>query len=90
MKSLSCEVRGSPIDDSLRKRLAKAVSTHGERRVIAVLGCSAYAIARALAGLNVSAGTTALVEAGLARMAGEEAHTASRLADAKQIAGGRP
>jgi hypothetical protein len=78
---------GIPLPLEQRQRLGREIAARGERRVAAALApASRTAITRALAGLGIRPGSAALIERGFAKLDAEDA----RLADAKQIAGGRP
>ncbi|MGC4116145.1 MAG: hypothetical protein QM765_16505 [Myxococcales bacterium] len=60
--------RGHRLPTPVRTRLAQAVDAFGEDFVRAACGVSRIALARALGGLPVLAGTIALVERGLGRL----------------------
>jgi len=61
----------APVAASARRELLALVRQLGEDAVLAVLGTRRDTLARALAGLNVHAGTRAAVEAALAKLAAE-------------------
>jgi len=63
--------RGASLSPRLRADLLKIVRVEGERAVAERFGLDARALVRALAGLNVLAGTIALVERGLQTPASE-------------------
>jgi len=80
--------RGFPLPPSDRARLAGLVQRHGLRVVLAAAGgLTRGALTGAMAGINVTAGTAALVRQAVARLERYDALPGG----AKQIAtGGRP
>lgn len=62
---MTLETTLTPAD---RDTLAECVRRHGERHVRDALGVSRLALARALAGLPIRAGTSVLVRLGLKRL----------------------
>jgi hypothetical protein len=69
--------RGFQVSQSLRSQLAKAVERFGEVHVRTICGVSRISFARALGGLAVLAGTIALLEQGMARLAAGQAAPAA-------------
>jgi hypothetical protein len=60
--------KGFPLPENERSRLADAIKQRGELAVLEAAGLSRSALARALAGLPVYAGTLALVRQGLGKL----------------------
>jgi len=60
--------KGFPLPENERTKLADAVRARGEPAILEAAGLSRNALARALAGLPVYAGTIALVREGLGKL----------------------
>lgn len=77
---------GITLSSYRREQLIREVRDRGETAVMVAAGVSRIALARAAAGLGVRAGTAALVERGLERLAAEARESADRdLAEAEDI-----
>lgn len=59
---MSRKSHGAPLATQIRKKLEKLVKSQGKVAVAQHAGLSVSAIMQALAGLNVHAGTAALIE----------------------------
>ena len=73
--------KGAALQPAARERLASVVHARGQKYVLARLGLSEGALARAMAGLRILSGTAHLILAGLDRLDAED----QRLADVDRL-----